>query len=279
MKILAIDLKRLRVEEWFGIISDQIELITKFGADKLGIMDLFALLLPLHNKMDRVLQVLQKNIYTVAMKKVNVERNKYFRGLYNIVKISRKFSVPAEQEAAERLFVLLSSYRKTAVQGGSYVEESNAVYNLLQELEGKYSADVTLLDVNKWVANLRAAEDKFRSLRAGRTEESIDKPKDHMVEIRKQTDIVYRSISDMLNAKLVADGLGGDVAIDPEDLKTGIYEDAIPPEQRGNVVYNFVIAWNETVEKYNNILAARAGQRRGKDEEPEPDEPSGPIED
>jgi hypothetical protein len=162
--------------------------------------------------------------------------------------------------------------------GGSYAEESSAVYNLLQDLKKKYAADITLLGFKKWVDALDAAETAFLAARTERTKEDIGKPKEHLKDIRQRVDDLYKGITEILHAKLLADGLAGDILVDPEDLNTGAYDSTVPKEQRGNIVYNFVIAWNEILKKYHNLLATRAG-RRAKSDEPDPDEPDSPPED
>jgi hypothetical protein len=125
------------------------------------------------------------------------------------------------------------------------------------------------------------AEQKFLASRAERTQESIDKPKEHLAEIRKQADTFYSGIMDRLYTKLLADGLGGDIVVDPNDLKTGIYEDNVPQEQGGNVTYNFVIAWNETLKKYHSLLAVRAAHHAKEtkpDSDSDSDESDEPVE-
>ncbi|MDR2118261.1 MAG: DUF6261 family protein [Tannerellaceae bacterium] len=268
MRIGSIDLLRLRNEEWYGIFVEFIVLVLRFGADKLKIAELFALFVPLHEKSDKLLEVIHKSEHTAKMKEADKKRNSFFRGLYDVVKTSRKLEAAADRDAAERLYILLSTYRKTAIDG-SYSEESSAIYNLLQDLNGKYAADITLLGLGKWVANLSAAEQTFRSLWDERLQESADKPKEQLKAVRKQADALYRSMADVLYAKLMADGLGGDVVVDPDDLKTGPYEDSVPEDQRGNVVYNFVIIWNEVIKKYHNTLAIRAGQHANKEKDPD----------
>ena len=66
----------------------------------------------------------------------------------------------------------------------------------------------------------------------------------------------YRSIVNVVNAR---------------------YESDVPSERRGNIAYNFAIAWNRILKKYENLLAARAG-RRAKAKEENPDEGEEPEE-
>jgi hypothetical protein len=258
--------------------TDFKKLAQKFGADKLKIMELFALLLVLLNKADQLLLVLHKSVLTEDLKAADGERKSIFKGLGNVVKGYVDLPTPAKKEAARRLHNLLSQYKLYGVKG-SYVEESSGIYNLLQDLKGAYAADVTLLGLSEWVVALRQAEDLFIDIRTRRAQEDINKPQESLIDVRVQADRLYSGIVNVLEAKLLADGLGGDVVVNPGDLDTGIWEDGdpTPPEQRGNIVYNFVIAWNVYVQKYHNLLAARAGRRAGK-KQPDAPDPESPGE-
>ena len=128
---------------------------------------------------------------------------------------------------------------------------------------------------DNWVGFIKDAEDRFLEYQALRTQESVSKPKEHIGDIRRLVDAYYIGIIDRLYTKLLAAGLGGDVVIDPNDLKDGIYEADTPDHLRGNVAYNFTIEWNETLKKYRNLLAQREG-RRAKKKESEEAEPEFP---
>jgi hypothetical protein len=276
MRILKIYLKNLRNEEWFGLYAELRELVPLYGANALGITALFDLLEPLHDKADRLLERARKSTHTDRLKEAKRERNVYFRSLYGVVKKSRNLPLAADKAAAERLYVLLAGYRK-AIINSSYAEESSAIFNLLQDLQNTCPADITLLGLGKWVENLGAAQQKFKDILTARNKEYADKPTEHLTKIRPRVDELYKSITQILYAQLVAEGLGGNVDINPDDLKTGPYEDNVPPEKRGNIPYNFVIAWNVVLKRYRTMLAARAG-RKEKDKNPEMDDDGAPVE-
>jgi hypothetical protein len=284
MQIHKLTLDHLHNEEWFNLFGDFNELVPKYGANTLGIQPLVDLIEPLYYKADKVLMLTRKSSYTQKMKVADSERNKIFRGLYKVIEASLAMPDATKKDAAERLIIVATEYRKSALQG-SYAEESSALFNFLQDMEGKYAADVTALQLSTWVDGLKAVEQKFLEHREQRTREEIDKPKDKMKPIRKQVDAFYYAITEILYAKLLADGLGGDVSVDPDDLRTGLYDSALPMEKRGNIAYNFVVAWNVVLKKYADMLAAREGRRKkgknpedpGKPEEPEnPEQPQDP---
>ena len=266
MKTNRLNLAALHNEEWLGFFSDFKLLVLFFGVVGLGIGTLFDQLVPLFEQADKLMVVLRKSVLTLALEQADKKRDDFFRGLSDIVKGSLQQPDANKQKAALRLDNLLNAYRKS-ILSGNYAEESLAIYNLLQDLKGAYAADVALLALGEWVTAITQADREFQAIRGERTQESIAKPRGDLRKIRRQIDVIYHAIIAVLDAKLLADGLGGAIDIDPDSLKDGIYESDVPDHLRGNVVYNFVIAWNETVKKYHNLLAQREGRREAANSE------------
>ncbi|MDR1556552.1 MAG: DUF6261 family protein [Tannerellaceae bacterium] len=268
MKIIRIKSRSLHNEEWFGFYTDFEKQVSHFGKETLGIEELFTRFIPLYDKADKLLLVLRKSVYTKEMEEADKRRDELFQGFYGVVKSSQKQPDNAKQKAALRLYNLLRGYKKSVLKG-NYVEESSAIYNLLQDLLGTYAADVALLALTEWVTAIDRAEQDFLASRTERKEESVAKPKEDLSQTRGQVDVLYNAMANVLEAKLLADGLGGDIVVDPDELDDDMHEEGDEAhELHGNVVYNFVIAWNETVKKYRNLLQQRAG-RRAKDNESE----------
>ncbi|MDR1624253.1 MAG: DUF6261 family protein [Tannerellaceae bacterium] len=268
MKVIKFKVKGLRNEEWFRFHTEFKDLIVHFTADAIGLKKLYEGFLPLYVNADKMLLVLRKSSYTHELELADRRRDDLFRGFYDVVKGSLRQPAEAKQKAAERLFVLLKGYR-AAVLAESYAAESAALYNLQQDLSGAYQADVALLAFTDWVTAIDQAEKAFLAISEERTDESFAKPKSGLQQVRNKLDVFYTAMTGVLDAQLLADGLGGDIAVDPEDLDDEIhFEDDPPPphEFHGNVTYNFVVAWNERVKKYRNLVAARAGRRAGEEE-------------
>jgi hypothetical protein len=255
-------------------------LVNRFGAARLGIDDLFELMDPLLDRADTLLEILRKSVYTKKMQEASRECSTLFRGLHDATYALRVLTADKQKEAYENLFNLLARYKSSILDAG-YSEESSAAYNLVQDLRlSKYSTYATLLGLNKWVDFIEEAADKFRDLHEKRTQEQVDKPKERLSNVRSQVDELYRGMTDRIYSKLLADGLGGDVVVEPDDLKTGLYDDTLPEYLRGNVTYNFVIAWNEVVKEYHKLLAKRAAAgRNAKDKNPELPETDVPEDD
>jgi hypothetical protein len=92
------------------------------------------------------LLTLRRSIYTQKIREADKERDRLFQGFYGVVKSSQMQPEAAKQQATERLFNLLREYKKF-VRDGNYAGESSALYNLPEDLRGKYAADLITLDL------------------------------------------------------------------------------------------------------------------------------------
>jgi hypothetical protein len=269
MEALNPMLNALRIEEAFQFFTEFKEEAEYFGPDKIGLKELFDKFVAFYEKADKLLLVLRASSYTHELETADKKRDDIFRGFSGVVNASLRQPDEAKQKAAERLSILLKGYRK-AVLKESYAAESAALYNLLQDLGGHYKADVTLLGFTDWVTAIKEAEQTFLAINKARAKESYEKPRSELIVIRSKMNKLYKNMTNVLDARLVAADLGGDVDVDPEDLDNEGHfdgEEDQSHELHGNLTYNFVVAWNERVKKYRNLVAQRAG-RRGKKEEP-----------
>jgi hypothetical protein len=258
---------RLHNEEWFELQTEFSGEVAHFTPERLGLTPLFKKYAALYEKADKALATLRKSVYTKRLENADKKRDRLLRGFYGLVRASLHQPIAEKLEAAERVDNLLKGYQKNVLDG-NYIEQSGSIYNLLQDLKGNYKDAVSLLGFTDWVTAIDQAEKEFLGIEATREEESVEKPKEDMKTIRKQTDAYYHAMINALETQLLLDGLGGSVVVDPEDLDDQPHFDGddTPPEFYGNVVYNFVIAWNVALQKYINLLAQRAGRRAKKEE-------------
>jgi hypothetical protein len=267
MKVGRPNIGRLSNDEWFEFHTEFKNQTEHYTAERIGVKLLFEKYVLLYGKSDKILKSLQKSVYTKRLKAADRKRDGLFQGLYGMAKSSLHQPSADKREAGEQLHNLLRGYQKN-IQHGNYVEQSGAIYNLLQDLKGSYKDAVLLLGFTDWVTAIDQAEQEFLSLESMREEESVEKPKEAMKTVRAQADRFYHAMINVLEAQLLADGLAGSVVVDPADLddKPPVDGDDTSREFHGNVTYNFAIAWNVALRKYVNLLAQRAGRRARKDE-------------
>ncbi|MDR1344514.1 MAG: DUF6261 family protein [Tannerellaceae bacterium] len=270
MKIIRFNQNYLRNEEWFEFHTDFRNSVDTYGQGKLGIVDLYRSHGTTYDIADRILQTLRKSYYTVQIKDAGKARVEAFRNLQSVIKSFKGYPVASKSDAAMHLYNLVASYAKNITRG-SYAQTSASIYNLLGDLqEDKYEDDLDLLELSDWVDVLQKAEKAFLAIMEKRTEESVDKPKENMITVRRQLDALYIDMATVIDAALIAAGLGGDVAVDPESLDLSDHQsgEKFDPLYHGNIPYNFVIFWNEIVKKYRNLASRHTG-KNNKDKNPD----------
>ncbi|MDR1645604.1 MAG: DUF6261 family protein [Tannerellaceae bacterium] len=245
MKVIRLRLKNLQNEEWFNLCTELKSTVESFGEENLGFQALYQRFLPLYATADTLLEILRKSIYTQKIENLDRMRQDLFRALYGMTKIMKKQPEPTRKVAAHHLYNLLRSYYKNVIDT-SYAKKSSTLYNLMQDLHGDYAADISLLNLSEWVTPLEKAEQDFLELYRKRRQENINKPKENLLEIRRQAELIYTAMMNHLDGQLLADGLGGNRIVNFNSSDASI-------------ICKFVIRWNEVAKRYRNMLAHRAG--------------------
>jgi hypothetical protein len=127
----------------------------------------------------------------------------------------------------------------------SHIEETSAVYNLLRELTGKHIADVELLDLGGWIAELDRLNKAVEKLLEGRADEGAGRTSLVLKEVRDEVDEAYAALAAMVEAQALVASLGTDTAV------VAMYAD-------------FIGRLNERIELLNNALAQRRGHAAAK---------------
>jgi hypothetical protein len=118
-----------------------------------------------------------------------------------------------------------------------YDAETIAITNFIQELNGVYSEDVRILELDRWVDMLDAKNREFEDLAKKYNEElSVRRPEFRMRDVRHEVDKARGVITDRINALIIVEG---------------------------EATYSaFVREWNELVKHYNDILAQHKGRNK-----------------
>lgn len=273
MKVFRFDLSRLRNEEWFQFYTEFKTQVEAHGAKKLSIDALFAVFLTLYKEADVLLEILRKSAYTKQIVDADFDRDQAFRGLINIAKALRNRQNDEKSLLAEQLYNKLNTYRRS-VLSRSYSEESGAIFNLLQDLNGNYKNHVTKLGLLDWVTELTNSEDKFLELRQKRYDESSEKPKAKLTIVRSSIDRYYINMMNILDAHLLAlgfvddgdDNSGGSGGGGNGGGGGGDYERAAANKNSDDLIYKFALIWNEHIRKFSNMIAQRRGRNLKKEE-------------
>jgi len=113
-------------------------------------------------------------------------------------------------------------------------EETSALYNVLEDLKGKYAADATTVGLTGWMTELGKANADFETLMRARYDEAALKTDLVLKEVRVKIDEAYRVITERINAAIIIEG-------------ETTYRD-------------FVSTLNTVIKRYSDILAQRKGR-------------------
>jgi hypothetical protein len=236
MKILRIYLTVLRNEEWFQFITEVRDLIVKFTAEALSIVELFVLFLKLYADADTALEIIRKSPETEKMTEADHMRDQTFHGLNATVRAAIHHFDPEYSEAARQLTILLDRYGNLAAKAPN--EETAGIYNFVQELHGPYAGFVATLGLDAWVEELAARNEAYEVLVKARNEEVAARPKLHVKQVRREFDDVYRQILERIEALSLVQGAESYAA--------------------------FIDQLNAFITRYNNVVAQRRGQHKPK---------------
>ena len=240
MKISKLYFGKLRNAEHFQFFTEFRDLVNLFGADPLKVQKFFTSFLSLFAVEDECLMVLQKSGYTEQMADADTRRDSTFRGLADTVNAALKHFNPDTVAAGKRLKILFDTYGNLAQKPAD--EETSGIYNLVQDLEDKFAADVQHIGAADWVAELKANNQSYVALVKSRDKESAEKPETRMKAVRTEIEAVYRDTTAAVEslAKLTDS---------PEE--TAMYRE-------------FILKLNTVVERYRNRIAQREGAAAAK---------------
>ena len=239
MEIIALYPNNLRNEEHSMFNLDFTRLVDQFTPAALGIELKYPAYLTAFGMETLALNVVQGNVLTDELFIADSERDDTSSGLAGTVKSALNHFNPVMRAAATRLMLLFDTYGNLSTK--PYDQQTAATIKLVSDLEGPYAADVATLGVGGWVAELKARNNAFDSLKNTRYDENSAKPQQNLKQARAETDVAYRAIVKRINALIEVNG-------------SAAYE-------------GFVAALNQRIENYQLVLAQRQGRNAKKDEE------------
>jgi len=194
----------LRNDEHFQFHTEFRDLVATHGAAALKIKPQFDAYLPLYDTEDEALKKIVKSEFTAKIHEADKARDDIWIGIEEMVAAAHHHFNPTVRDAAARLQIVLDTYGNVAKK--SLDEETSAVYNILQELQGKYTTDVETVGIAYWVAELKARNNALEALVKERDSEEASKTHVVMKEARKAVDAAYKQICEIINVYMVLEG-------------------------------------------------------------------------
>ena len=238
MKIEEIHFSRMRNDEHFQFMTEFKNAVAKYGgATGLRIQFYYNSFLNLYAQEDEAFKKIVKSAITEEIQTADQYRDRIFRGTADTVKTALNHFSEDVLAAAKRLKVLFDTYGNLAQKPLN--EETSAIYNLIQDLNGQYRADVSKINLAEWVNELQNANKKVSQLMENRYEESAAKTDLVLKKVRLQIDAVYRNIIERTNAFAI-----------------------ISDADETDIFLEFMRYFNTVIDKYRLIIAQRYGRKK-----------------
>lgn len=153
---------------------------------------------------DENLKVSAKSMATDKIAAADQLRDQLYAGYKKAVSGYEDFPVAAIAESAAVLSQHLKDY-KIDVRA-QLDAETGLLVNFIQDLEGKYKAQVETLSLVPFVEQLKAANESVRELTSQRTDERSAKTAGALKTARIASDEAYKNLSDIVNARALIEG-------------------------------------------------------------------------
>jgi hypothetical protein len=173
-------------ERWFSAHLEFGRLIVRATPEKLGIEKIYPAYEKLVAMADELLEQISKSKHTARLKTLDKQRDDTVNGFKAAVRALLKSINESKKDAATSLNILLNGYGNIAKL--DYDAESASIYNLVQDLEGKYAQDVVSAELTDWVTELKRLNKLFTDTASVRHDEKAEKPEGKLVEIRREVD-------------------------------------------------------------------------------------------
>lgn len=153
---------------------------------------------------DKDLKISQKSLLTDDIARADSERDALYSGYKKAVQGFLNLPVENLSQAAKVLNQHIKDY--AIDPKGQLDKETGLLINFLTDLEGKYAEQVAALSLAPFVTNLKAANEKVRTLTAQRTDEKAGIAVGALKASRKASDEAYRMLVKMVNALAMVEG-------------------------------------------------------------------------
>jgi hypothetical protein len=247
MEIKQFRLSHLRNGEHYKFQFDFSQLVVKYTTEALGVSTLFSTYNPLLASEYKVYEVIRKSEYTDTVTDGDILRDTTFSGMAGTVRSGCNHFDAAIRAAAQRLCLVLDHYGNLAVL--PYDEETASLMKFIDELRGRYAADVKTLGIDAWVNALDEQNKAFDALKNKRTTTKANMPESNMKQERQQVDDAYRAIVKRINALAEVNG---------------------PKAYHG-----FIKELNQIIDNYTLLVAQRMGRNAKEGSETTP--PASPV--
>ncbi|MDR1865118.1 MAG: DUF6261 family protein [Bacteroidales bacterium] len=205
MKITRLYFQYLRNEAHYQFLT----LVRKLFISRPEAAAIVADLLPSFNELvdleGTLTDAVKASELTQELAEADQRMDRYIVGINTAVESALHHYDANMVKAAKAIEIRLKSFRGE-IEKKPYEEESAAVHILLTDLQGAYAPQVSLLNLNGWVAELDAAHAEFDRIFDLRNLARASKPQQRLRDVRKEAEAAYRRIVERIDAYGVLNG-------------------------------------------------------------------------
>jgi hypothetical protein len=183
---------------WFKFFPDFRGLVSRWTPAALGIEALYQTHELLVDTADALLEQLRKSFLTDDIKTLDKQRDDCIAGIRFALKSLLKSSDQTVRKDAGKLMKVLDNYGNIAKM--DYDTESAAVYNFVQDMEGKYGAEAKKLELEGRIADLKSFNTQLMELTTERYAEQTAKPDRKLADVRREVDASYANLIKVIEA-------------------------------------------------------------------------------
>lgn len=203
-KIQNVDLAHLNNGAHFLFITDAVKRVT---ADTKVKAKVTAELTTLENALkaeDKALKLSQASALSHDIKAADKLRGKYYRALQRAIEYYKNHPNAELEKHAKRLGMLVKEY---AIDPKMQLDrETGLLLNLIDDLQNKFTTEVTALNLGEVVDALKQANDKLRTHSENRANERAVKITGQLRVAQEEANKAYRKLVDKVNALVVVEG-------------------------------------------------------------------------
>ena len=145
----------------------------------------------------------RKWMQTEDLKELDDARDASLRGFMNALKAMLATPNAEKAAAAKRVQFVRGKYTLDAAD--EYMKETSAISQMVQEMEANCQADLALLGLDEWLADLKSKNEAFLAKMNERTEEQAGMQKGIVRDTRLQAEAAYRDVVKLLNAMAICE--------------------------------------------------------------------------
>jgi hypothetical protein len=205
MKILSIHFNHLRNEAHYQFLLLLQKLFGTYPAVAAIVAGIIAEFNSLLATEGQLVDAVRSSEYTVELKESDERVDRCVVGINSTIKAGLHHFDSTVVAAARKLETVMKAFRGN-IESKAYEEESAAVKILITDFQTTYAPQVEKLGLGPWLTELIAAQADFERIFLLRSDQRANKPQEHLKDVRKEIDGVYKKMIEKIDAYTIMNG-------------------------------------------------------------------------